>query len=165
MREETKIMLADACRQLDTLVAFIQSDTDIAVSQDEHVSLIRHYDAVRIGMEQVKQARKSLEAIEEKLNRELVPDVMRRAGVKTITVDGVGRVTIANRISASIITEMKVPAFDWLRSTGQGGLIAETVNSQSLGGFARTYIEEEGRELPEDLFKTSFMSYTSITKR
>jgi hypothetical protein len=53
---------------------------------------------------------------------------------------------------------------DWLRNTGNESLIQETVNSSTLAAFAKSKTEEEGKELPSDIFKTSVMTYTSITK-
>lgn len=53
---------------------------------------------------------------------------------------------------------------DWLRNSGNGGLIQETVNSMTLAAFAKSLNDEKGIELPKDLFNTSIMTVTSITK-
>jgi hypothetical protein len=53
---------------------------------------------------------------------------------------------------------------DWLRNSGNGSLIQETVNSNTLAAFAKNLNDEEGKELPGEIFKTSIMTVTSITK-
>jgi hypothetical protein len=87
---------------------------------------------------------------------------MREHGVKTITVEGVGRVSLSNRWSASMLD--KTAGMEWLRETGNGSLIQETVNAQTLAAFAKDLNETKGMELPADIFKTGIMTYTSITK-
>ena len=58
----------------------------------------------------------------------------------------------------------KVAGMGWLRDEGHGDLIQETVNASSLSAFAKSYIEETGKDLPADLFKLSNLRYTSVTK-
>jgi hypothetical protein len=53
---------------------------------------------------------------------------------------------------------------DYLRNSGNGSLIQETVNSNTLAAFAKNFNDEEGKELPGEIFKTSIMTVTSITK-
>lgn len=141
----------------------IQQETDRAVAAKDHVALIRHFDKVRNITEQIKEAREALDQIETRLSREYVPEAMREAGVRTITVEGVGRVSVSQRWSASILD--KELGHKWLQDNGHGGLIIPTVNASSLSAFAKNLIEEEGKELPEDLFKTGRLTYTSITKK
>jgi len=69
---------------------------------------------------------------------------------------------LSNRWSCSMLD--KLTGMDWLRTNGHGDLIQETVNSSTLGAFARNLTEESGYELPSDIFKTSVMTFTSITK-
>ena len=56
--------------------------------------------------------------------------------VKTIKIDDVGRVTVNQRWVASM--KDKTQGMDWLRATGNEGIIIETVNSQTLAAFAKT---------------------------
>lgn len=162
MTPETLELCDKACGALVRLAGLVLEDTNREVDRNDHVSLIRHFNKVRVTTEQVKEARKALDQIEERLSREQVPDAMRAAKVKTITVIDVGRVTVAQRYACSIID--KDGGYKWLRDNGHGGLISETVNSSTLAGFAKNLVEVEGKELPEQYFKTSLNPYTSITK-
>jgi hypothetical protein len=54
--------------------------------------------------------------------------------------------------------------FQWLRETGNESLIQETVNAQTLAAFAKDLNVTKGIELPQDIFNTSQMTVTSITK-
>jgi hypothetical protein len=87
---------------------------------------------------------------------------MREHNIRTITVEGVGRVSITHRYSCSMLD--KQLGMNWLRQSGNEGLIQETVNSSTLAAFAKNMLETEGTQLPQDLFKTSVSAYTSITK-
>jgi hypothetical protein len=86
---------------------------------------------------------------------------MRAHNIRTITVEGVGRVSLGTRWSASIPD--KAAGFEWLRGNGHGGVIQETVNAQTLGALAKE-MNEDGTELPAPTFTTNIMTYTSITK-
>ena len=96
------------------------------------------------------------------LSYELVPEAMRRTKQSTAILDGIGRVTLATRITASIADGQKTAALAYLREIGQGDLIIETVNAQTIGAYARTTLEA-GDELPDQIFKTTLRTYTSIT--
>jgi len=110
----------------------------------------------------IKEARTAISDMEEKMSRETVPETMRAHGVKTITVIGVGRVTISHRFSCSMLD--KESGITWLKDTGNGGIVQETVNSSTLSAFAKDLIQNHGKELPNNLFKTSINPFTSITK-
>ena len=81
--------------------------------------------------------------------------------VKTVKLDEVGRVTVAVRWVASMPD--KTAGMDWLRSTGNEGLIVETVNAMTLAAFAKESALG-GTPLPDDLFTVGTSNYTSINK-
>ena len=162
MKEETLNVLRSVYAEFTRAARLVRDDTDEVKKSGDHVEIIRHYDKLRIANEYIKETRKALSDLEELMSRETVPEAMRAAGVKTITIEDVGRITISGRYSCSVLD--KPAAFKWLRDTGNEGLIQETVNSSTLSAFARRLIEEEGKEMPEDVFKISVMAFTSITK-
>jgi len=161
MQDATLDTMGKVCRGMVILAEMIRNDTAEVVKTNDHIAVIKHYNHMRIANETIKEARKALDQMEESLSRETVPEVMRANSVKTITVEGVGRVTISARTSCSMVD--KELGMKWLEDNGHGGLIQPTVNSSSLGAFAKSQMEE-GRELPVDKFKTSLMTFTSITK-
>jgi hypothetical protein len=143
------------------MTSTIRDETTLAVESGDHIEIIRHYDQLRQATALIKESREALEQIETKLSREQVPDVMRANNIRTITVEGVGRVSLGTRWSASMPD--KAAGFEWLRANEHGGVIQETVNAQTLGALAKE-LNEEGTELPAPTFTTNIMTYTSITK-
>lgn len=87
---------------------------------------------------------------------------------KTFTAESGNRMTRTARVFASILTDatgaIQARAFEWLRANDLAPLIKETVNSSSLSGAAKEMLEN-GRELPEDLFKVHTKDGVSITRK
>lgn len=162
MKAETLRLIGTVCRDMVEVARLVRLDTN-NLDLSDHIAVIVHFDALRIAAEQIKQAREALQEITDHLSKETVPLSMRNAGVKTVTVEGVGRVTISHRYSCSIID--KDGGYKWLRDNDYGSLITETVNSSTLSAFAKNLMETEGKELPNDLFKVGTQAFTSITKR
>ena len=168
-------MTPETLERIDTLNSLLRTlgrdlarETEQVRASGDHVEIIKHFNHIRLAAEAVKDAREDLAKISDFLSKDVIPDVVRdlreRTGEKPpFNIDGVGRVSIATRVSCSIIDKPK--GYAWLRENNHGALIQETVNSSTLSAFAKSYIEDEGRELPEDSFKMSSMSYTSITKK
>lgn len=161
MQEATIHELTTACTTLAQMASSIKDETAEVISTNDPVKVIKHYDALRKVNALIKESREALSEIEEKLSRNNVPDVMRAHNIKTTTIEGVGRVSLGTRWSASMPD--KVAGFEWLRTNNHGGVIQETVNAQTLGALAKE-LNEDGVELPQPTFATSVMTYTSITK-
>jgi len=158
---KTLLELSAVCSDLTKLTKDVRNQTDETVATSDHIAIIKHYDHLRQMTALIKESREALEQIEMKLSREYVPEVMRAHNVRTITVEGVGRVSLGTRWSASIPD--KQAGFDWLRANDHGGVIQETVNAQTLGALAKE-LNNDGTELPAPTFVTNIMTYTSITK-
>ena len=153
--------LSAVCGRLQVLAEDVRNQTDAAVSSGDHIAIIKHYDKLRQITALIKESREALSQIEEKMSREQVPDALRSNNIRTITVEGVGRVSLGTRWSASMPD--KQAGFDWLRANEHGGVIQETVNAQTLGALAKE-LNNVGTELPAPTFTTNIMTYTSITK-
>lgn len=162
MRSSTLMLLNDVCGNLIQVAGEVRADTNSAVATNDHVEVIRHFDHLRKVNDKIKEAQAALVEMAERLSREYVPDVMRAAGIRSTTIEGVGRVSLSNRWSCSMLD--KQVGMNWLRGNGAEGLIQETVNAMTLAAYAKSLSEEQGMDLPQDIFKTSIMTYTSITK-
>lgn len=162
MQEATLAALQGVTMTLTNIAAAIREEGIETVASGDHIAIIKHYNDLRQVNAIIKTAREALTEIEEKFSREYVPDTMRAQGIKTIHLEGIGRVTINHRWSASMLDKER--GMQWLRDTDNGSLIIETVNSSTLASFAREKMEEEGVDLPNDIFKVGQMAYTSITK-
>ena len=161
MEQDTRERFIYTCRLLTGLASAIREETNTAVASNDHIKVIKHYDQLRQVNALIKESREALSQIEEQLSREYVPDAMRAHNVRTITIEGVGRVSLGTRWSASMPD--KQSGFEWLRGNGHGGVIQETVNAQTLGALAKE-LNGDGHELPAPTFTTNIMTYTSITK-
>lgn len=116
------------------------------------------YDALDVIR---KQLHKALEDV----SRITIPEFMAEEGVKSTSLEDIGyRFTVSQKVSASIAPDKKDAAYAWLRETGNAVIITETVNASTLSSFVRKRVQDEGLEVPEDLFKVSTMAFTSATK-
>jgi hypothetical protein len=161
MQDSTLAVLDRLCNSLSEVAGWVRQETNQVVATNDPVQIIKHFDKVRRTNELIKESRDALGKIEETLSREQVPDVMRAHGIKSTNIEGVGRVSLGTRWSASMPN--KEMGFDWLRANEHGGVIQETVNAQTLGALAKE-LNSEGKELPAPVFTTNIMTYTSITK-
>lgn len=162
MQEATLSLLRSAAGALQEAVTAARKDGEEILPSGDHIAIIRHYDKLRLANETIKEARRALDEMTEKFSREHVPDAMRAAKVKTLTLEGVGRITISARWSASIVEGRKPEAFGWIRNRGDDGIIQETINSGTLSSYAKALFEK-GIELPASEFKVGQMAFTSIT--
>lgn len=100
-----------------------------------------------------------------------IPKLMNEQDVKTVTVDSISSRFVkstklnvkGNSASDLSAEELSAKIFEWLREVGAGSLIKETVNAQSLSAFAKSRIEQEGKDLPEELFEVSTTESVSVT--
>lgn len=167
MKNETLRELQAVCARFESVASRIREETDQIVSMGDHIAMIRHFNDLRLANGEIKTAREALQDIADMLSTAAIPDLLRRlkeeTGLKTpINLEGVGRITVSYRFSCSMLDKERGIA--WLDANGHGGLAQRTVNAQTLGSFAKNLIENEGKELPPDIFKTGTAPYTSITK-
>ncbi len=163
MKQSTLQAINETCNSMIAVASAVRADTNEVASGNDHIAVIRHFDALRIAMEKIKEAREALQEMTDQLSRETVPEFMKRAGVKTLTLEGVGRVTVSHRYSCSMLD--KDLGFKWLRTNDAGELIQETVNAQTLAAYAKNRLEQEGFAMPDDIFKVGAVTFTSITKK
>jgi hypothetical protein len=162
VKQDTIDRLNYACGLLQGIAGAIREDGDKALATGDHIQIIKHYDKLRLANALIKESREALAQMEERLSREDIPNTLREHGIKTITIEGVGRVTVSHRFGCSMLD--KDAGLEWLRENGHGGLIIETVNSSSLAAFAKSLLQEQGEDLPSEIFKVSTNPYTSVTK-
>lgn len=113
--------------------------------------------------EDLDDLRKEIYALLETLSKGTLPEMMDENKTKTITLSSVGRrFTVSSKLSASMIDKTK--GIQWLKDNGGDALPQETVNAQSLASFVKARIETEGKDVPEDIFKVSYVRNISATK-
>ena len=92
-----------------------------------------------------------------------IPEMMESMDIDNVKLTDIGRVSIRNELYASIITDHKIEAYDWLVENGHGALIKGTVNASSLKALIKEQIKE-GEQFPDDLFKITPFQMATITK-
>ena len=135
MKQETQVIGDCAVTRLDKLLHDIEQETQAVVQQNDIQTAITHYAAFRDLLDSLKERTSALERHAQSLSYQTLPTMFTNQNVKTINVVGVGRVTINVRWNATM--HDKEQGMEWLRATGNGGLIIETVNAGTLTSFAR----------------------------
>lgn len=150
-----------AGKKLDSLLERAQRDADQVVAEANIPNAVTYFSELREQVRSLATKMSALQSLVDTLSQEMLPTLFSNQNVKTIKVDDVGRVTINDRWTASMLN--KSDGLGWLRSTGNEGLIIETCNAQTLGAFAKAEAMAQ-RPLPSEIFKVSTVPFVSITK-
>jgi len=161
MKLETQVTAGYAAENLDKFFDHATRDTAEIVQTNDIPTSVTHFAELRDLVDLVKEKVSALEAHIRTLSYEILPTMFSNQNVKTIKLEDIGRVTVNVRWSATMLDKEK--GMEWLRSTGNGGLIISTVNAGTLTTFAKTEILA-GKPLPTDLFKVGTANHISITK-
>ena len=161
MNFDTKTAADYAGQKLDSLLERATRDSAAVIEQKNIPAAVASFADLRDTYRSLSAKMAQLRAHVDLLSQEQIPTMFMNQSTKTISVEGVGRVSINDRWSASMI--VKEDGFKWLRSTGNGGMIQETVNAQTLGAFAKDEAAAQ-RPLPGEIFKVSSTPYVSITR-
>ena len=161
MRNTTQIIGQFAVERLDKFLADVERDTAEAIANNDIPTVVTHFREFRDLYDALNDRLAKLKGHVDELSHNLLPTLFGNAHVKTIKIDDIGRVTINYRWYASMVD--KRAGIDWLRESGHGGLVIETVNAQTLGAFAGEQADK-GQSLPGNLFNVSTRPFVSITK-
>lgn len=131
-----------------------------AMPLEDVVKLMRD---LRSELDTVSAIKSLYEKAHDHLRLNKIPDLMDERGVTSLTLAGIGRVTLTSDLRARIAAADRERAYAWLEENGYGDLIKETVNAGTLKSFCKRRIKD-GKELPDDLFKVQPFSRASITK-
>ena len=160
MRDEDQVIGDCAVIRLEKLLENVERETTAVVQQNDIPITIVHFNAFRELVKSLAARVTDLQKHVDSLSYEIIPTLFTNQGVKTITLPEIGRVTINVRWSASMLN--KEAGMQWLRDTGNEGLIITTVNAGTLSSFAKAETLA-GKPLPSDLFKVGTAQHVSIT--
>lgn len=147
---------ADAKASFTTIRDLIDRIAKLPASQ-----AAQEYVLIKNLCDEYDEIGKILTEARDKLKQEVVPQAFERDNITSFnTADGF-RVTSTQTVRCSIIDKFLGP--QWLKDNGLADIVTETVNSSTLSATARAMLED-GKELPEDLFKTYLQPSTSVTK-
>lgn len=161
MEFDTKTAATYAGLKLDSLYDRATRDTSAVIARNDIPSAVTYFAELQATVKQLAEKVSALQKHVEELSYQQLPTMFGNQNVKTIKVENVGRVSINDRWSASMLNKER--GLGWLRGSGNEGLIIETVNAQTLGAFAKEEVKA-GRSLPDDIFRVSATPYVSITK-
>lgn len=124
-------------------------------------SLIEEMDKVKEEYDRIKAASSELAIKLDMIRLTVLPEKMDEEDISTITVKGVGRVSLQGDIYFSISD--KEEAFKWLREHGHGDIIQETVNSSTGKAFAKELMRK-GEAVPDTCFKVTPFTRAQLTR-
>ena len=145
----------------NSLIERAKRDTDDAIAKGSLPAIVVHFHRFRETVRLLKEKTTELQNHVDSLSYETLPTMFEAAGVKTINVVDVGRVTINRKWTATMLDKEK--GMEWLRESGNGALIIETVANPTLIAFARDQASV-GKPLPDSIFKVGTAPYVSVTK-
>jgi hypothetical protein len=161
MEFDTQTAAEFAGKKLDSLLERATRDSAAVIAENDIPTAVAYFASLRDTVKDLASKVSELQKHVDSLSYETLPTMFTNQDVKTITVEGVGRVTINVRWSAKMLDKER--GMNWLRSTGNEGLIIETVNGMTLGAFAKEQ-SLAGQPLPSDTFQVGSAPYVSTTK-
>ena len=162
MKPDTAAACEAALSSLEYARTLLDAEGREAIDVDDPAQLVRTYADLREQAEALRDSVAAFSKMEQALSYDIIPGSFDRAGIENIRVTGYGLVSLTRRWSCSMLN--KEQGFAYLREIGQGGMIIETVPAPTLGAWAREETEENGREPPDNIFKTSVARSVSLRR-
>jgi hypothetical protein len=160
MKPDTRAAFEGARRALETAQRLVQRDCLDAIKENDAADLVRFYADTSEEADVLREIMGAVAKMEKDLSYSAIPMCFDAHGIQNVRVQGYGLVSLNRRWSCSILDKPR--GYEYLRETGQGGMIQETVNAMTLGAWARKEVEDEGKEPPDDIFKTTIARYLSL---
>lgn len=93
------------------------------------------------------------------IEQQVLPSMMESAGISNFKVPGIGSVSIRNETFVYVAADDRPRLHEELRASGNGSLVTETVNHQTLQSWVKEQLEA-GNEVPDAIKLT----YAKIAK-
>jgi hypothetical protein len=119
---------------------------------------MRKFQATKEGLEE------TLKAVNEQLDDlrlRQIPEAMAEADIRTLTIEGVGRVQLALDVHATI--KDKELGYAWLEEHGYDGLITPYVQPSTFKAAVKEALRA-GQDFPDELFSINPFTRASIVK-
>lgn len=113
-------------------------------------------------LEEISKTKSAVQSAYDYVRITLIPGLMDEAGIRTVTFDGIGRVTLTGDAHIHVPAAQRLELHDWLTANGYDDLISQTVNASTLKAWAMGRMKQ-GEEIPE-IIKISPFTRASITK-
>ena len=120
-------------------------------------------------LRELKDEKERLADEEKKINIEIsqietqkLPEMMDSAGITSFKVPGCGSVSIRNETYVSVLAENRPQLHEELKASGNGDLITEQVNPQTLKSWVKEQLDQ-GNEVP-DVVKLTFVKEAKLRR-
>ena len=124
--------------------------------------LVRALEQWQVRKERLEAIGKSINKVFDFLRITKIPASFEEEGIELLAVEGIGRCSLTSDMHVSIAAGRKDDVFTWLRDTGRGDLIAETVNASTLKAVIKK-ATLAAEQLPEGILNVSPFTRASIT--
>lgn len=125
------------------------------------ISMARRMRVLQAEKEAMDEQYKALNVELDQIRLKDIPEAMAEAEIRTLTIEGIGRVQLALDCHATI--KDKPAGYDWLREHGYDGLITEYVQPSTFKAAVKDALKQ-GQEWPDDIFSVTPFTRASIVK-
>lgn len=112
------------------------------------VDLGRKYATARAANETQKLEQKKTQEAEDTAEKELI-EAMIEAETGSIAIDGVGRITLRRQVYPSVNAANKPQFFEYLKASGNEGLLKLDVHAKTLESFLKKHKEELVKQMQD----------------
>lgn len=127
-------------------------------------SYIMVYRVMRDLDDVISAGHKPIKEFCEEFKIQKLPEAFEAAKTKSKTLDNGDRVSLSERVFASVKAGMKEAAIKFLKSNKKTKpLVTETINAGTLASYAGTLLEQN-LSLPDDIFSVSVVTQASLTR-
>lgn len=164
----TSTVVMHHVNQIKALIPALEKELEIARLSGA-VTLARAYVVLHKMAEamqdrlQISDSGKAFGPVIQKYKTVELPAVFEQEGVPHVSLDEGYRVGVSMVFRASIVSDQKLAAYQWLRDNNLADIITTTVNASTLSAAAKAEIEERNVEFPSDLFKIATLPTVSVT--
>ena len=120
-------------------------------------------------LRRLKDRKEALAAEESEINKQItlieqskLPAMMEEAGITKFQVPGIGSVGVKNETFIYVAADNRAKLHETLRRQGNGSLITETVNHQTLQSFVKEQLAA-GNSVPDEI-KLTFVKVAKLRR-
>ena len=128
---------------------------------NEIITMARTMRMLQSEKEQLEGTLKLINIQLDDLRLKQIPEAMAEQDIRTMTIEGVGRVQLAMDVYATI--KDKEAGYEWLQEHGFEGLIVPYVQPSTFKAAVKEALKA-GQEFPEEVFSIQPFTRASIVK-
>lgn len=125
------------------------------------IAMARRMRVLQVEKDALDDTYKAINIELDQIRLKDIPEAMAEAEIRTLTIEGIGRVQLALDCHATI--KDKPAGYEWLREHGCDGLITEYVQPSTFKAAVKDALKQ-GQEFPEELFSINPFTRASIVK-